>query len=43
MKETKDFVKLNDYYLKLRKWLPMKFAYKLAVYSAHNTKSGNRR
>lgn len=43
MNQTKDFIKLNNRYLKLKRWLPMKFAYKLAVCSAHNTKSGNRK
>lgn len=35
MKEAKDFVKLNNRYLKLKRWLPMKFAYRLTAYSVH--------
>lgn len=27
----KDFAKLNNRYLKLRRWLPMKLAYKLTA------------
>lgn len=27
----KDFAKLNNRYLKLRKWLPQKLAYKLTI------------
>lgn len=28
----KDFAKMNKRYLKLRRWLPMKLAYKLTIY-----------
>ena len=28
----KDFTKLNNRYLKLRRWLPMKLAYRLTIY-----------
>lgn len=27
----KDFAKMNNHYLKLRKWLPKKLAYKLTI------------
>ncbi len=28
----KDFTKLNNRYLKLRRWLPQKLAYRLTIY-----------
>ena len=43
MGESKNFAQLNNCYLKLKRWLPMKLAYRLAVHSAHKTKSRNRR
>lgn len=27
----KDFAKMNEHYLRLRRWLPQKFAYKLTI------------